>query len=49
MVYATLISSGLNRWPTHEGLFQVWEHWYEYKMGVFAKPLKRYILPVALE
>ncbi len=23
MVYATLISSGLNRWPTREGLFQV--------------------------
>ncbi len=24
MVYAGLISSGLNRWPTNEGLFQVW-------------------------
>lgn len=25
MVYAGLVSSGLNRWPTYEGLFQVWE------------------------
>ena len=25
MVYAGLVSSGLNRWPTFEGLFQVWE------------------------
>jgi hypothetical protein len=25
MVYAGLVSSGLNRWPTNEGLFQVWE------------------------
>lgn len=33
MVYATLISSGLNRWPTREGLFQVWDRWYEYKMS----------------
>ena len=33
MVYATLISSGLNRWPTREGLFQVWDRWREYKMS----------------
>jgi hypothetical protein len=33
MVYATLISSGLNRWPTREGLFQVWDRWEEYKMS----------------
>lgn len=33
MVYATLISSGLNRWPTREGLFQVWDRFYEYKMS----------------
>lgn len=33
MVYATLISSGLNRWPTREGLFQVWDRWSEYKMS----------------
>jgi hypothetical protein len=25
MVYAGLVSSGLNRWPTNEGLFQVWD------------------------
>lgn len=25
MVYAGMVSSGLNRWPTFEGLFQVWE------------------------
>lgn len=25
MVYAGLVSSGLNRWPTYEGLFQVWD------------------------
>jgi hypothetical protein len=33
LVYATLISSGLNRWPTHEGLFQVWSRLREYKMS----------------
>jgi hypothetical protein len=33
MVYATLISSGLNRWPTREGLFQVWARLYERKMS----------------
>jgi lipoprotein-anchoring transpeptidase ErfK/SrfK len=27
MVYAGLVSSGLNRWPTNEGLFQVWDRW----------------------
>jgi hypothetical protein len=25
LVYAGLVSSGLNRWPTNEGLFQVWD------------------------
>ncbi|WP_374688057.1 L,D-transpeptidase [Promineifilum sp.] len=25
MVYAGLVSSGLNRWPTYEGIYQVWE------------------------
>ncbi len=33
MVYATVISSGLNRFPTREGLFQVWERLDEYKMS----------------
>ncbi|MFN2222828.1 MAG: L,D-transpeptidase [Candidatus Promineifilaceae bacterium] len=33
MVYATLISSGLNRWPTREGLFQVWDRLESYKMS----------------
>lgn len=33
MVYASLISSGLNRWPTNEGLFQVWDRFKEYKMS----------------
>lgn len=33
MVYATLISSGLNRWPTREGLFQVWDRWEKHKMS----------------
>jgi hypothetical protein len=33
MVYATLISSGLNRWPTREGIFQVWSRLREYKMS----------------
>lgn len=33
MVYATLLSSGLNRWPTREGLFQVWSRFREYKMS----------------
>jgi hypothetical protein len=33
LVYATLISSGLNRWPTREGLFQVWDRYREYKMS----------------
>lgn len=33
MVYASLISSGLNRWPTHEGLFQVWDRHEKTKMS----------------
>jgi hypothetical protein len=33
MVYAGLISSGLNRWPTHEGLFQVWDRHLKTKMS----------------
>ena len=33
MVYATLISSGLNKWPTREGLFQVWSRFERYKMS----------------
>ena len=33
LVYATLISSGLNQWPTNEGLFQVWDRFKEYKMS----------------
>ncbi len=33
LVYATLISSGLNRWPTNEGLFQVWDRFREHKMS----------------
>lgn len=33
MVYAGLVSSGLNRWPTHEGLFQVWSRHLEVKMS----------------
>lgn len=33
MVYATLISSGLNWWPTREGLWQVWSRFEEYKMS----------------
>ena len=33
MVYAGLVSSGLNRWPTHEGLFQVWDRHLRIKMS----------------
>lgn len=33
MVYATLISSGLNKWPTNEGLFQVWSRFERTKMS----------------
>jgi lipoprotein-anchoring transpeptidase ErfK/SrfK len=33
MVYATLISSGLNQWPTREGIFQVWSRFERYKMS----------------
>ena len=33
MVFATLISSGLNRWPTNEGLFQVWSRHVATKMS----------------
>lgn len=33
MVYAGLVSSGLNRWPTYEGLFQVWSRFTETKMS----------------
>jgi hypothetical protein len=33
MVYATLISSGLNRWPTEEGIFQVWSRYHQTPMS----------------
>ncbi len=33
MVYASLVSSGLNRWPTYEGLFQVWDRLLQTKMS----------------
>jgi len=33
MVFASLISSGLNRWPTGEGLFQVWDRHLSAKMS----------------
>ena len=33
MVYATLISSGLNRWPTREGVFQVFSRYYQIAMS----------------
>lgn len=33
MVYAGLVSSGLNRWPTNEGLFQVWDKHVTTKMS----------------
>jgi hypothetical protein len=33
MVYASLISSGLNRWPTREGIFQVEEQFPRVKMS----------------
>ena len=33
MVYATLISSGLNRWPTREGLFQAHDRYEQNKMS----------------
>jgi len=33
MVFASLISSGLNQWPTHEGIFQVWDRFTVTKMS----------------
>ncbi|MEM7332183.1 MAG: L,D-transpeptidase [Chloroflexota bacterium] len=33
MVYAGLVSSGLNQWPTHEGVFQVWSRHEQTKMS----------------
>ncbi|MCI0395106.1 MAG: L,D-transpeptidase [Chloroflexi bacterium] len=33
LVYAGLISSGLNRWPTYEGLYQVWSRHLQAKMS----------------
>lgn len=33
MVYAGLISSGLNQWPTYEGTFQVWDRQLKTKMS----------------
>lgn len=33
MVYAGLVSSGLNRWPTEEGLFQVWSRHTQTRMA----------------
>jgi hypothetical protein len=39
MVYASLVSSGLNRWPTYEGLFQVFSRHLQTKMsGAEGKP-----------
>jgi hypothetical protein len=32
MVYAGLVSSGLNRWPTYEGIFQVWSRYLRTRM-----------------
>ena len=33
MVFATLVSSGLEDWPTREGLFQIWDRHEETKMS----------------
>ena len=33
MVYASLVSSGLNQWPTREGIFQVWSRFTQNKMS----------------
>lgn len=33
MVYAGLVSSGLNRWPTYEGMFQVWSRYLKTRMS----------------
>lgn len=33
MVYAGLVSSGLNQWPTREGIFQVWSRYLQNKMS----------------
>ena len=33
MVYAGLVSSGLNKWPTHEGLFQVFSSYRQVRMS----------------
>lgn len=33
MVFATAISSGLNKWATRLGLFQVWDRWESIKMS----------------
>lgn len=33
MVFAALISSGLNQWPTYEGFYQVGERFTQYKMS----------------
>ena len=33
MVYAGLVSSGLNRWPTEEGIFQVWSRHIQTRMS----------------
>jgi lipoprotein-anchoring transpeptidase ErfK/SrfK len=33
MVYAGLVSSGLNRWPTYEGLFQVFSRHLQIRMS----------------
>lgn len=33
IVYAGLISSGLNQWPTREGVFEVWDRWERVKMS----------------
>ena len=33
MVYASLISSGLNQWATRQGVFQVWDRYNQVKMS----------------
>jgi hypothetical protein len=44
-VFATLISSGLEKWPTNEGVFQVWDRYESVKMSGASGQPDYYYLP----
>ena len=53
LVYATLVSSGLDKWPTRPGLFHIWSRLARFAPGIanlmMAFPLTRRLLRIAKE